>query len=1166
MASRGMGSVLTAIAAVALILTPDPTRLWAQGAAENSARALRERAAELMQQNKYDEAGREGEKALAVAKREFGPDHQETAKVIGLLCGIYKLQGTPAAAERAVEACDRYLDMVEPLIKQKQLTPDNPQVEGAMGVLLMALEQNAHFDRMETQLKRFIGLIELTMGTDHPQSAGYIAMLAHVERQLGRSDEATALERRASEIAMKALRGEYPGFDLQNRKSGEPGPTTKPELLGLLDQIAAICLGEGRAADAVLLLEFVVKQRSKDEDLDEDKSWLLTSLNELGEAYEKLGKPDLARQTYERAVAAGKKAQEKHSNDDRIGLALRLARLKLKNLPIEPERPSIKNDGWFRDQDVKPKSELERANSLDAVASELEEKHRYAEAEPIRREIVSIRERVLGKYSPDLAMDLYRLGRLYGYMGRKSEERELYGRQQAVMNAYRALRRQTDIGKLLDEWENFQHLHGRYTEFEWSLMRKVVQESRERAPSHPLVQATLATLARNYFTEKDWANAVTLLTRVADTAIAQSRRMRLGVQTVLQPSDGVLPPGWRPADGDAWASRTFPNLVKASYRLAEQDPSRAVVLREKSFMIAQGTQNSVAALALSQMALRAAQRRPELRELARKGQDLAREWSSLDGDLRRAIQASPDRRDRGDEDKKRQRMAEIDVLLKKIDEKITDDFPEFAQLANAEPLSVESVRSLLGEDEALVLFLDTHAAPSGEKLLEEILDDSRPATPEETFVWVITRNDMRWARSDIGADALQNKVESLRCGLDRTYWTDPCSSSSEEEKKKQATRRRACASLTGKATLESRDLEEFKLPYDLLRAHQLYSELFGSVKDLIEGKSLLVVPSGALKKFPLQALVTSPPDISLQNADAYSAAAWFGTRQPITILPTVASLAAMRKTARPTESSKPFIGFGNPLLDGEPVGHSDIRKKAIERQDCAAAMAPDAARDAQILETRGTPSCPGKIREWRPLPDTARELCDVARSLGASDEDVRLGARMTKDAIRTLNDQGQLGRFRVVHFATHGLVSGAVEGLKEPALILTPPENDSGTSDGLLTASDVALLKLDADWVVMSACNTAAGEKDGADDLSGLARAFFYAGARAVLVSHWEVESRSAVGLITGAFEKLKADPAIGRAEALRLSMKAQIERSGDHAYPARWAPFVVVGEGGRGR
>ena len=196
------------------------------------------------------------------------------------------------------------------------------------------------------------------------------------------------------------------------------------------------------------------------------------------------------------------------------------------------------------------------------------------------------------------------------------------------------------------------------------------------------------------------------------------------------------------------------------------------------------------------------------------------------------------------------------------------------------------------------------------------------------------------------------------------------------------------------------------------------------------------------------------------------------------------------------------------------------------------------------------------------VPDTAIELRALGGSLQADDASLFLRERATETLVRSED----LSRYRVLAFATHGLVAGELKGVAEPALVFTPPETGSEDDDGLLTASEIATLKLDADWVILSACNTAAADgTPGAEGLSGLAKAFFYAGARALLVSHWSVNSEAAVAITTGMLGEMASDSNVGRAEALRRSMLAMLanEKNDYFAHPMFWAPFVVVGEGG---
>jgi CHAT domain-containing protein len=346
--------------------------------------------------------------------------------------------------------------------------------------------------------------------------------------------------------------------------------------------------------------------------------------------------------------------------------------------------------------------------------------------------------------------------------------------------------------------------------------------------------------------------------------------------------------------------------------------------------------------------------------------------------------------------------------------------------------------------------------------------------------------------------------------------------------------------------------------FDLELAHRMFGLLLGPVDALIKDKGhLLVVPSGPLTAMPFHVLVTEQPAAPMpqrlgERVAAFRNAAWLIKRQAVSVLPAVASLQTLRSSARRNPDTKPMIGFGDPEFDVKPVQDDKNEQRPVSR----------GAPGAYGGYWRGQGVDRAALATLEFLPDTAVELTAVAEAVGASKADIFLKSAATVTAVKA----APLSDYRVVYFATHGLVAGEIGGLGEPSLALSLPAKPTDDDDGLLRASQVAQLKLNADWVVLSACNTIAGDKPGAEALSGLARAFFYAGARALLVTHWDVETKSAVQLTTAAFAALKAEPMLGRAEAMRRSMLALLhdEKSSPlNAFPAVWGPFVVVGEGG---
>ncbi len=377
----------------------------------------------------------------------------------------------------------------------------------------------------------------------------------------------------------------------------------------------------------------------------------------------------------------------------------------------------------------------------------------------------------------------------------------------------------------------------------------------------------------------------------------------------------------------------------------------------------------------------------------------------------------------------------------------------------------------------------------------------------ESFLWVLRRDDAGFFRLAIKRSELAEIVRKLRSQLDLNV-PDP-----------------------------ERLLRQ---PFNVDLAHELYRNLLAPAEPQLAGaKHLIIVPDGAMQSLPPGVLVTEPPAMPVASLAELPQMAWLAKKYTITVLPAAGSLRALRQFAKAPASREPFSGYGDPVLDGTG---EDARKGNVT-----------------ALYSRGPVADVNEVRKLARLPESAAELRAIAAALKAPAASIRLGPAATERAVK----EADLMRYRNLAFATHGLMAGEFTGLAEPALVLTPPEKGSELDDGLLTAGEISQLKLDADWVVLSACNTAAPDgTPGAEGLSGLARAFFYAGARSLLVSHWAVSSDAAVALTTRMFDE--SSKGASKAEALRRSMLALMARTDKpyFAHPALWAPFVVVGEG----
>jgi len=327
-------------------------------------------------------------------------------------------------------------------------------------------------------------------------------------------------------------------------------------------------------------------------------------------------------------------------------------------------------------------------------------------------------------------------------------------------------------------------------------------------------------------------------------------------------------------------------------------------------------------------------------------------------------------------------------------------------------------------------------------------------------------------------------------------------------------------------------LPEFDIPDD----QRLYRLTLGGVAKQLSGVQALVVsPSGPLLSLPFEVLLTGPA-----QPNELAEAPWLVRQFTVTHVPAPSNFVSLRKIAGGSRATQPWFGFG----DFKPVTLAQ-----------AEASFPGAtcSDSAQLLS--GLPLLPYATKEL----NAAREI------LGASPSDELLGPAFTAQAVL----KTPLKNFRILHFATHALLPTDLRCQSQPAIVTSDPAGATNASGALLTASDVVGLNLDADLVILSACNSGGpGGASAGESLSGLARAFFYAGARALLVTHWSVNDQVAAYLVADTLRRMRQNPSLGVSGALRNAQLAMLAEAGkglpaEIAHPFFWAPFAVIGEGG---
>jgi CHAT domain-containing protein len=323
-------------------------------------------------------------------------------------------------------------------------------------------------------------------------------------------------------------------------------------------------------------------------------------------------------------------------------------------------------------------------------------------------------------------------------------------------------------------------------------------------------------------------------------------------------------------------------------------------------------------------------------------------------------------------------------------------------------------------------------------------------------------------------------------------------------------------------------------PFDMADAAKIYGATVGPFgAEMKSVHELVVAPSGPLLALPFALLPSGPTD----PADL-AHAPWLIRDTTLAYVPAAANFVSLRKIAGTSAATRPWFGFG----DFQPVTL------------------------AQAQATYNTATCQDSAALFANLPHlpyAKLELQAAGAIFGAGPQDELLGADFTVPNV----EKADLKDFRILHFATHALLPTDLPCQTQPAIVTSAPPGAASADDALLNTSDVTNLHLDANLVLLSACNTGGGA-DGGEALSGLARSFFYAGARALMVTQWSVNDQVSAYLVADTLSRVHDGGAGGAAGSLRAAQLALIGGAG-HGFPQSianpfyWAAFAVIGDGG---
>lgn len=1052
-------------------------------------------------------------RAADIRTRTLGPDHAGTLRSMSQRALSMANAGDPQSAET--------LDRQVLARREAVLGPDHKETLVSLNNLAVDLSALGKYSESETLHRRAFETRLRTLGPDDPQTLTSIANLAVVMGEQGRHAEAETFDRRA--------------LDARQRVLGPDDPDTLRSLSNLGNTLNQL----GRFGEAEPLLADAVARH--DRVLGKNNLRTAAAYFNLGTALHGLGR-------YTESAVASRRALETRSvvlgpdHPDTLQSEANLA-ITLTALGQMDEAETLARKALAGQERRFGADHPQTINALQVLSTILAGRGRNVEAALMARRAWEISERTIGAEHPGTLMRLANLALLVPREegeGLAREAMELSARNSGENHA-NTINIATNLAFILDEL-------GRNSEAEM-LKRQMLERAREAlGRSHPDTARLTNNLATSLDNSGHYDEAATLYAEAADawkgtygavhpeTLIAVANEANVLLKAgraldALQPARDALA-GWLSLQGSASGAhqdtRTQRNaetrsagwrLAKADWSAATQDGIEVRPLFAEAFEAIQAIGLDGAADAMARSAARIAAGENGLEDVVRIWEDARERRDRLDAELARHFGQSGENQTGAEVAilSREREKAQADVVSATAE--LKEKFPRFFELVVPGPLAVTELQGedgLLRDSEALILLAPGQGNDPG-------------------FVYAVNRHLAAWARIPIPAQVLSNSIVHLHSQLDGG----------------SGTRAAVARNRTGPNG------------FDRTEANALYDALFGApqIREVIEGKEdWILSPQGTLLSLPFNALVTSKPEGADTDPIALRATPWLGLQRAISVLPSVAMIRSRSiepvavASARGQEGdTDAFFGLGDPAFSGGEA-------------------APVLVADAS-LTMRSASERKSGVRGLPALPGTRAEVEAIAALFGPERSTVVLGAQATESRLMAESASGNLRRASTVLLATHGLIAGTFDSLAEPALALAPPLDGQSAQngadwedDGLLTASEAARLDLDADWVILSACDTAAGSGPDASGLSGLARGFFYAGARSLLVSHWKVQDDATARLTTGAIRQTLADPTLDRARAFRDSMADIVADTGHDgtslafSHPSVWAPFQIIG------